>query len=241
MQTLRRHFLFVLGFVALAAGLILGTAAESGSQGPGAGGTLNVNVTNTPLPVDVANVPSVNVANVPGVNVANTPSVTVANTPSVNVNSLPAVSLAEGTTVTLDTSELVPTVGASAVYPIVLKGTASLGVGQSGGSTPVLYTVPAGWRLVIEHVSCAKASGMLADDYMICMVILNTPTFTGPVMVGSAGPFSAAVAPGVVAGPVKFFFDQNRPVEGRIARAASATGVGADYSITINGYLMPVS
>lgn len=234
MQTFRHRSLFVLGLVALAGALILGTVPGVGAEGQGGGGaTLNVRVTNTPLPVDVANVPDVNVAN--------TPSVTVANTPAVNVTSLPAVSLTPGTTVRIDPSDLVPTAGASALYPIVVRGSLTLSVGQSGASTPVLYTVPAGWRLVVEHVSCVKSSSMLPGDYMGCGVVLSTPTFTGAAWVGSAGPFGADIGPGIVASPIKLFFDPGRPVSAAFSRAVSAIGADAGYSITINGYLVPVS
>src|SRR5689334_2921167 len=96
MNATRRIFRPWLLVAVLAVGLSV-PANRAAGGGPPSG--LDVNVINTPLPVQG----TVNVGNFPAtssvsgsVSISGTPSVNVANTPSVNVANLPAVKLEPG-------------------------------------------------------------------------------------------------------------------------------------------------
>jgi hypothetical protein len=100
--------------------------------------------------VNVVNSPSVSVANTPTVNVGNTPTVTVGNTPTVNVGNTPTVNISNTATQPVVTSAI-DTPGRIAYQSQVSNSTGSC----SGTGTCFLEfpSVPAGHRVVIQHIS----------------------------------------------------------------------------------------
>jgi hypothetical protein len=100
--------------------------------------------------VTVVNTPNVNVANTPTVNVGNTPTVSIGNTPSVNVANVPNVSLKNTAAQPVFTSS-VDEPGRNAY-----QSQASNSNGSCSGAGFCFFEfgqVPAGHRVVIQHVS----------------------------------------------------------------------------------------
>jgi hypothetical protein len=117
-------------------GLVLGVQICAQAADPGPPGGLNVNVVNTPLPVQGTVSGTVSISGTPSVNVANTPNVNVANTPNVNVtNTVTTIDAANPASQPFQRAEVV-----SWNNPNLIGGDAT-------------FTVPAGKRLVIEVVS----------------------------------------------------------------------------------------
>jgi hypothetical protein len=94
-------------------------------------GNVNANVTNASLPVSVLNTPlSTTVTNTPSVTITGTPAVAIAGTPTVQLTGDPAAGAA---------------IQAQSTCPSPCSPTPFADV--------TLFTVPAGKRLVIEHIS----------------------------------------------------------------------------------------
>jgi hypothetical protein len=112
----------------------------------------DVNVVNTPN-VSVTNTPSVNVTNTPSVNVATMPavtgSVTVTNTPTVNVGNTPTVNVSN-TSAQPVASVHIDEPGRIPYQSQVDKSGSCTGAGACFFE---FGSVPAGHRVVIQHVS----------------------------------------------------------------------------------------
>ena len=103
-----------------------------------------VNAATDPVPVSVIGTHSVNVTNTPNVNVA--------NTPNVNVSSLPAVQVGNAAANPIPVSvQNFP--AAQQPQTISLFKNCNIPADTFTGPTQVVYTVPAGKRLVIDFVS----------------------------------------------------------------------------------------
>ena len=119
---------------------ILGNSQVTASQD----GEWSVNIANTPA-VDVASMPAVEVSSMPAVEVYSMPLVNVASLPAVNVASMPAMNV----TTTSGNPLLVRGVNEAARRPF--QKMISVQAPFMTPSVPVV--VPAGYRLVLEHVS----------------------------------------------------------------------------------------
>lgn len=100
--------------------------------------------------VNVVNTPNVSVTNTPSVTVSNTPTVTVGNTPSVNVTNTPNVNITNSNTQ--------PVFNTSIDNPgrIAYQSQVTNSSGSCSGAGACFFefgNVPAGHRLVIQHVS----------------------------------------------------------------------------------------
>ena len=108
--------------------------------------------------VNVANTPDVNVANTPDVNVANMPDVNVANSPDVNVANVPDVYIIN------DATSPVPVLDVNnAMVPFQSRLSFSINAGSTQEQIDI--PVPAGKRLIIDHVS-SRVQGPTGEQYI---------------------------------------------------------------------------
>ena len=152
-RRLKTSLLACLGMTlfVVAPALLLPTSGR-GQGGSTVGPTKPVEIVNTasnPVPTLAQGVTqvagSVSVANTPGVNVLNTPDVNVTN----------ALTLDPASTVQISNPPGNPVPVSVQGQPVrrYVQATGSLPENNAGNSTVVLYTVPAGKRLVIEYFS----------------------------------------------------------------------------------------
>ena len=181
--------------------------------------------------VNVVNSPNVNVVNSPTVNVGNSPTVTVGNTPSVSVTNTPNVKISnDNTQPALVSATDEP--GRIAYQSQASKSGQCTGV----GSCFVEFgSVPAGHRLVVQHVSG----------------IVSFPTAPNSVWVqlnnGSGAPVSTFFAP---LAPSTFFSAFDQPVQAYIDSALhggiievqidliGGTFTSSGPLVTLSGYLL---
>lgn len=168
------------------AGLNNGHAKPSGTKTVNAPAALALPA----LDVNVVNTPGVNVANTPTVTVGNSPSVNVANTPNVNITNLSSQ----------------PVLNSSIDDPgrIPFQQQIALNNGECSGNATCLFTfrsVPAGQRLVIQHISGAVS---YSGTPFSITVSLFTPN--------SGVPLSQFFAPLVVTGTGTSFTAFDQPV-----------------------------
>ena len=115
-------------------GLITVATADAAGPEPGLSVIVN-NPASQPVPVTLQGTGSITGS----VTVTNTPSVTVTNTPNVSIVNEPSVRDGDN----------------PAFQPVVAKFRADLSTTKAGGNfftTPTVYTVPDGKRLVVEYV-----------------------------------------------------------------------------------------
>ena len=153
MSRLKNSLFAFLGMTLLiGAATLLSPSAGRGQEGSLVGPTKPVEIVNTasnPVPTLAQGVTqvagSVSVANTPGVNVLNTPNVNVAN----------ALTLDPASTVQIanEASDPVPVTVQNQPARQPVQATGSLPEADAADNPIVLYTVPAGKRLVIEYFS----------------------------------------------------------------------------------------
>jgi hypothetical protein len=138
---MKKCALTLIGALLLAATGLPATAAGQTSKQAKSKRAENVNVVNSP---------NVNVVNTPAVNVTNTPTVNVGNTPSVNVTNVPNVNL-KNTAAQPVFSSTIDDPGRIAYQSQVSNSSGSC----SGAGTCFFNfaSVPAGHRIVVEHIS----------------------------------------------------------------------------------------
>jgi hypothetical protein len=137
---MKKSFLVLIGALLLAVTGLPATAGGQASKGKSKRAE-NVNVVNSPN-VNVVNTPAVNVTNTPTVNVGNIPSVNVSNAPSVNLKNTAAAPVF---TTTIDDPGR-----------IAYQAQVSNSSGSCSGAGTCFFnfaSVPAGHRVVIEHIS----------------------------------------------------------------------------------------
>jgi len=153
MNRIKNSLIALAGTLALIGAIAALTPSTTRGQGDSTVGPTKpveiVNTTSNPVPTLAQGVTqiagSVSVANTPGVNVLNTPDVNVTNALTLDPASTVQVSNTPGNPVPVSVQG----------QPVrrYVQATGSLPENNAGNSSVVLYTVPAGERLVIEYFS----------------------------------------------------------------------------------------
>jgi hypothetical protein len=196
------------------------------------------------LPVLVQNTVPVSQSGSWTVGVAGTPSVTLSGTPSVNIANSP--------TVTLAADASVQDADNPARQPIQFYTTVTFSENSGDAFLSIdLSTLPAGKRVVIEHVS---AFGLLAADQELTLASVYTwlgsgpfvrPHFFKPEVTGNYATNSGPAKSWVVSAETRLYAD-TRPPQGvgtslLAVKMNRNSGVGTpSFDFSLSGYLVDV-
>jgi hypothetical protein len=152
MSKIRNYLLSACGFVVFVSAVLVSSPVTACSQTK-ASNVIVVNTDSNPVPTLAQGTTTI----AGNVSVTNTPTVNLASGASVSVTNTPTVNLASGTSVSISNTTANPVLVRSmndAVRQIFQKQTQiNMAEGEFGKSAS--FFVPAGKRLVIEHVSAA--------------------------------------------------------------------------------------
>lgn len=184
---------------------------------------------------------SVNVVNTPSVNVVNTPTVQLAGTSTVQVSGTTNVKVQN------DSSAPVPVQDVSKPKQTPFQVNQNLGPSPFLNNNPasVAITVPAGKRLVIEHVSARAQAPFPAQTPVVLFSISTTVAgvsvehFLDLPQVFNFNNANGAQSQHVVSKAMKLFSDSGATIQ-VTALAIGQTGQAIDVNFAISGYLEDV-